>query len=249
LQRLILGQAGAVTRPLPLGRAIPILSRHAAGALALAALIVAYGNIVSLRPDAWREDYGWAFIAGSLTFVALLLVWLVRSSGASLADVGFTRANAGRSALVGAALAVAIILPVVIYFAFPIGVEGGIGYQDMEQKTWGGFLLWAGVKEPLGTAFFEEALFRGVLLAKMTQAWGARWALGASSLTFALWHLVISYRTIQDTNASEPRCWPRWPSSPPFLASSSAACSWACFASAPATWPAASPSTGSRSSP
>ena len=204
MQRLLLGQAGAVTRPLALGQAIPILSRHAVGALALAALIIAYGNIVSLRPDAWREDYGWAFIAGSLTFVALLLVWLTRSSGISLADIGFTRANAGRSALVGAGLAAAIILPVVIYLAFPIGVEGGIGYQDMEQKTWDGFLLWAGVKEPLGTAFFEEALFRGVLLAKMTLAWGARWALGASALTFALWHLVVSYRTIQDTNAAEP---------------------------------------------
>jgi membrane protease YdiL (CAAX protease family) len=204
LQRLLSGQAAAVTRPFPLGRAAPTLSRDAAGALALAALIVAYGNTVSLRPDGWREDYGWAFIAGSVTFVALLLVWLVRSSGVSLADVGLTWNNAGRSALVGAGLASAIILPVVAYFAFPIGVEDGIEYQDMEEKTWGGFLLWAGVKEPLGTAFFEEALFRGVLLAKMTLAWGARWALGASSLTFALWHLVISYRTIQDTNASEP---------------------------------------------
>ena len=206
MQRLIPGGASVATRPFPLARPVPGLSRHAAAALALAALIIAYGNVVSLRPDAWREDYGWALFAGSLAFVALLLAWLVlrRVGGLSLKDVGLTRTNAGRSALVGAALAAAIILPVVVYFAFPIGVEGGIGYQDMEQKTWGGFLLWAGVKEPLGTAFFEEALFRGVLLAKMTQAWGARWALGASSLTFALWHLVISYRTIQDTNAAEP---------------------------------------------
>ena len=198
------GQSSAIARPFFLARTVPKLGHDAVGSLVLASLIITYGNVVSLRPDAWREDFGWAFIAGSLTFVGLLLVWLVRSSGVSLADIGFTRANAGHSALVGAGLASAIMLPVVIYFAFPIGVEGGIDYQDMEGKTWGGFLLWAGVKEPLGTAFFEEALFRGVLLAKMTLAWGARWALGASSLTFALWHLVISYRTVQDTNAAEP---------------------------------------------
>jgi membrane protease YdiL (CAAX protease family) len=202
LQRLLSGEATA--RPSPLARALPILSRDAAGALALAGLVIVYGNIVSLRPDGWREDYGWAFIAGSLTFLAVLTVWLVRSNGLSLADVGLTRANAGRSALAGAGLAAAIILPVVIYFTFPIGLEDGIDYQDMEEQTWGGFLLWAAVKEPLGTAFFEEALFRGVLLAKMTLAWGARRALLASSLTFALWHLVISYRTIQDTSVAEP---------------------------------------------
>jgi membrane protease YdiL (CAAX protease family) len=204
LQRLSFSRADAVTRPFSLGRAITTLNRDAVGALALAALIIAYGNVVSLRPDAWREDYGWAFIAGSLAFVALLLAWLARSSGVSLADIGLTRANTGRSAIVGAGLATAITLPVVIYFTFPFGVEGGIDYEDVEEKTWGGFLLWAGVKEPLGTAFFEEALFRGALLAKMTLAWGARWALVASSLTFALWHLIISYRTIQDTNAAEP---------------------------------------------
>lgn len=203
MQRLLPGGAGVTAKSTVTAQAVPTLSRDAVGALALAILIIAYGNIVSLRPDGWREDYGWAFIAGSLTFVAVLLAWLVRG-GLSLADVGLTRANAGRSALAGAALAAAIMLPVIIYFAFPIGLEGGIDYQDMEEKTWGGFLLWAGVKEPLGTAFFEEALFRGVLLAKMTLAWGARWALGGSSLTFALWHLIISYRTIQDTNAAEP---------------------------------------------
>lgn len=204
MQRLLLGGATAAARPSVLAQALPTLGRDAGGALALAALIIAYGNIVSLRPDAVRQDYGWAFIVGSLTFLALLLVWLVRSSGLSLAAVGLTWTNAGRSALVGAGLATVIILPVVLYFAFPIGLDGGIGHQDIEDKTWGGFLLWAGLKEPLGTAFFEETLFRGVLLAKMTLAWGARWALGGSSLTFALWHLVISYRTIQDTNAAEP---------------------------------------------
>jgi membrane protease YdiL (CAAX protease family) len=204
LQRLLSRETGALARPAALMRLVPTVGCDAVGALGLAGLVIAYGNIVSLRPDAWREDYGWAFIAGSLTLVMLLVVWLLRSSGLPLRDIGLTWVNAGRSALVGAGFAAVIILPVVIYFAFPTGLGGRIDYQDMEEKTWGGFLLWAGVKEPLGTAFFEEALFRGVLLAKMTLAWGARWALGCSSLTFALWHVVISYRTIQDTSVAEP---------------------------------------------
>ena len=61
MQRLLSGETRAVARPFPLARAVPTLSRDAAGALALAALIIAYGNIVSLRPDGWREYYGWAW--------------------------------------------------------------------------------------------------------------------------------------------------------------------------------------------
>ncbi len=173
-------------------------------AVALALLIIAYGNLVSLPPDGVRTGFDWAFILGSLTFLALLILWAVRIEGMPLPTLGITSANAGRSALVGAALGAVVILPVVLYFVFPLGLEDGIGYENLEEETWGGFLLWALVSQPLGTAFFEEALFRGVLLAKMTVAWGQRQALVASSLTFALWHLVINFRTIQNTEVASP---------------------------------------------
>lgn len=173
-------------------------------AVALALLIVAYGNLVSLPPDGVRTGFDWAFILSGLAFLGLLVLWAVRIEGMPLPTLGITSANAGRSALVGAALGAVIILPVVLYFLFPLGLEDGIGYEDVEDQTWGGFLLWAFVNQPVGTAFFEEVLFRGVLLAKMTVAWGQRQALVASSLTFALWHLVINFRTIQDTDVASP---------------------------------------------
>jgi len=191
-------------RPPIRASALPVIGRETAIAMALALLIIAYGNLVSLPPDGVRTGFDWAFILGSLTFLALLILWAVRIEGMPLPTLGITSANAGRSALVGAALGAVVILPVVLYFVFPLGLEDGIGYEDLEEETWGGFLLWALVKQPLGTAFFEEALFRGVLLAKMTVAWGQRQALVASSLTFALWHLVINFRTIQNTEVASP---------------------------------------------
>jgi len=101
-------------------------------------------------------------------------------------------------------LGAVVILPVVLYFIFPLGLSNGIDPEEAKEETWGGFLAWALVHQPLGTAFFEEVLFRGVLLAKMTVAWGQRQALVASSLTFALWHLVINFRTIQGTEVASP---------------------------------------------
>jgi membrane protease YdiL (CAAX protease family) len=191
-------------RPPVLARALPVIRRETAVAVVLALFIIAYGNLLSLRPDDIRTAFDWAFILGGLTLLGLLILWAVRLEGMSLPSMGITSANAGRSALVGAALGAVVILPVVLYFIFPLGLQDGIGYEDLEEETWGGFLLWALVNQPVGTAFFEEVLFRGVLLAKMTIAWGQRQALVASSLTFALWHLVINFRTIQDTEVASP---------------------------------------------
>jgi membrane protease YdiL (CAAX protease family) len=181
-----------------------MIRRDTAIAVALALLIIAYGNLVSLPPDGVRTGFDWAFISGSLAFLALLVLWAVRIEGMSLPTLGITSANAGRSALVGAALGAVVILPGVLYFIFPLGLSNGIDPEEAKEETWGGFLAWALVHQPLGTAFFEEVLFRGVLLAKMTVAWGQRQALVASSLTFALWHLVINFRTIQGTEVASP---------------------------------------------
>jgi membrane protease YdiL (CAAX protease family) len=187
-----------------LARPIPVIGRNAAIAVALALLIIAYGNLISLPPDGVRTDFDWALTPGSLVVLGLLVLWAVRIEGMPLPTLGITSANAGRSALVGAILGAVVILPVVLYFVFPLGLADGIDPEEAREETWGGFLAWALVHQPLGTAFFEEVLFRGVLLAKMTVAWGQRQALVASSLTFALWHLVINFRTIQGTEVASP---------------------------------------------
>jgi membrane protease YdiL (CAAX protease family) len=197
-------EARARVRTPVLTRALPAIGRETAVAVALALLIIAYGNILSLRPQDIGTALDWALTLASLTFLALLVLWAVRMEGMPLLTLGITPANAGRSALMGAALGVVIIVPVVLYFIFPLGLEDGIGHEHAEEQTWGGFLLWALASQPVGTAFFEEVLFRGVLLAKMTIAWGQRQALVASSLTFALWHLVINFRTIQDSDVASP---------------------------------------------
>jgi membrane protease YdiL (CAAX protease family) len=197
-------EASGAVRASGQARVLPLVRRETALALALALLIIAYGNLVSLRPDDIGLALDWVLILGSLTFLGLLIVWAFRFEGMPLRALGITSANAGRSALVGAALGAVVILPVVLYFIFPLGLGDGISHEDMEEETWGGFLHWALANQPIGTSLFEEVLFRGVLLATMTVAWGQRQALLASSLTFALWHLVINFRTIHGTEVASP---------------------------------------------
>lgn len=180
------------------------LARPLAPALAFALLLVLYGNGVSALPQGLRQDYDWALILVNLALMLLALLWAWGREKLSLADIGFVRRQAVRGALIGLALAAAVISPVVLYFLFPFGVrEGAIDYERAQELSLGGFLLWALVKQPIGTSLFEETVFRGILQALMIRAQGVVRGILATAGTFALWHLVINFRTIQETNVGE----------------------------------------------
>jgi len=55
-------EASTGARPPVLAGAVPIIGRETVVAVALALLIIVYGNLVSLRPDDIRAGFGWAFM-------------------------------------------------------------------------------------------------------------------------------------------------------------------------------------------
>jgi len=55
------------------------------------------------------------------------------------------------------------------------------------------------VRIPIGTAFYEEMLFRGVLFGMFARKWAPLWAGLASSALFGLWHILPTIDTL-DTN-------------------------------------------------
>lgn len=52
------------------------------------------------------------------------------------------------------------------------------------------------VRIPVGTALFEELVFRGLLLAWFEQSWGRRMAVNRSSALFGAWHVLPSVATV-----------------------------------------------------
>jgi uncharacterized protein len=50
------------------------------------------------------------------------------------------------------------------------------------------------IRIPIGTALFEETMFRGLLYALWQQVSGWRWAALWTSVAFALWHVVVEMR-------------------------------------------------------
>ena len=64
-------EADAAVRPPILARALPTVGRETAVAVALALLIIAYGNLLSLRPEDIGTALDWALTLGGL-FLGLL---------------------------------------------------------------------------------------------------------------------------------------------------------------------------------
>jgi len=59
-------EARAAVRPPVLARALPAVGRETAVAVALALLIIAYGNLLSLRPQDIGTALDWALTLGTL---------------------------------------------------------------------------------------------------------------------------------------------------------------------------------------
>src|SRR3990172_7447615 len=131
---------------------------------AFAAVLVAYNNLLFALPGELAFPPDWLFYPRALLLPLAAVIWAMRCQGLSPSDLGLTTRNLRVSAVVGLAAAVAITVPAVLYFLFPIGVSGGaIDYENFANDSVGEFAFWAAVRYPVHAAVFEEVLFRGVL--------------------------------------------------------------------------------------
>jgi uncharacterized protein len=128
-----------------------------------------------------------------------VLVEVHRRRGWRWADLGLDPATFRRglrwggaaAAVVGAGLAVALAVPALRPLLDDQRMAG-VGFADLLYRTM--------VRIPLGTAFFEELAFRGVLFSVWAARHGTRAAVLGSSAVFGLWHIVptLELMTVND---------------------------------------------------
>lgn len=149
---------------------------------AVVAIAVAWNLIGNLfLPSAW-------YVPANLA-VAALTVGAARSAGLSWSQLGLARADVGRGlrygliamAAVGAAIAIGLLIePIRGYFE-----DDGVA-ADSPFDNW--FIPI--VRIPLGTAVYEEVLFRAVLLALIAAMTSRRMSVAVTSVLFGLWHIT-----------------------------------------------------------
>ena len=158
----------------------------------LAAIIglVLYANVVVnvLLDPPW-------YVPFNLTLLAVVLL-IARRAGTPWVAMGMRADRLQRGALVGIVIGSAIIVAIAFAVVLPAARDA---FQD-ERIVEGSVslsLYHALFRVPLGTALYEEVLFRGVIFGmlarKMTVFSAAVW----SSLLFGLWHVLPTLDAIQ----------------------------------------------------
>jgi uncharacterized protein len=138
------------------------------------------------------------YVTRNLLLGVLVLV-LARRAGASWGVLGFdgdvVRSGARWGGLAVAVVVVAVVVGTVLADHLP-GV--GVLLADERADLTGPLLAWHTLwRIPVGTALFEEVVFRGALLGLLLQVTSPTRAVVASSLVFGLWHVAPTIVTLR----------------------------------------------------
>jgi membrane protease YdiL (CAAX protease family) len=166
--------------------------------VAFALLLLLYNNLIFGLPGDLSFPRDPVFYPRALLIPLLAVVWAVRAQGLGLEQLGVTTRNLWRSAAWGLAAAIAVTVPAVLFFLFPLGM-GEIDYTAFANDSVGEFTFWSAVRYPLSAALFEEVLFRGVLLALALRTFRRTPAIAFTAVVFAGWHICVNYVTMSDS--------------------------------------------------
>jgi membrane protease YdiL (CAAX protease family) len=132
----------------------------------------------------------------SVSLLAVVLLLIAWSTGATRADLGLALADV-RSGLLYGAGAFGIVL-LVLLVAAAVPETNGFLHDSRAQITSGRLEYELGVSIVLLTAIPEELAFRGVLLGSALDLWGPWRASLVTSALFGLWHITPTLHTMRD---------------------------------------------------
>ena len=145
--------------------------------------IVIYANVIV--NEVLSPPFYVPFNLGVLTVVVLI----ARRAGTTWTAMGLRADRAGRGLRVGAILGFAVVGAIVV--ATASGVAGELVEDDRIVEGSFGLALYHGLfRIPLGTALYEEVLFRGVVFGMLVRRYTPLTAALWSALLFGVWHVL-----------------------------------------------------------
>ena len=141
-----------------------------------------YANVIAnevLTPP-WYVPFN----LGVLAFAVLM----ARTVGTTWTSMGMRPDRARRGLVVGGLIALAIVIGYAVLIAVP-STSGAFEDERIVDGSIGLSLYHAFIRIPLGTALYEEILFRGVLFGMLARRFTPLASAVWSSLAFGLWHV------------------------------------------------------------
>jgi membrane protease YdiL (CAAX protease family) len=158
---------------------------HDAHVLHLVAILAIgiYANIIAneVLSPAW-------YIPFNLALLAVTLI-IARRAGTTWTSMGLRRDRAARGLKVGIVIVAAIVIGMAIALTVPAFNDVFRDERFIESSI-GLLLFHALIRIPLGTALYEEVLFRGVIFGMLVRRYSPITAAVWSSVLFGLWHVL-----------------------------------------------------------
>lgn len=169
-------------------------------ALALSALLLVYANGLAWLAGPRQAEPNLLTATGNLLTVPLLLAAVSLAYRGRWQALGLGRQRLGRTLGLGMAVGAAMALPAVAAFAVPPFMDEPLRWQVAAEMSAQDAAFRLLLHLTIGTALFEELLFRGVLWDLFVRARGTAVAWLATSAVFALWHVVLTVQSVSQTN-------------------------------------------------
>ncbi|MBW3604402.1 MAG: CPBP family intramembrane metalloprotease [Actinobacteria bacterium] len=170
---------------------------------AIAVALLAYSLLTNLR----ESRQGWYTVRNLGVGVGLVVG--ARRRGVSWVELGLGPSSAARALRLGlraaAATAAAVTIGAAVAARRPSGrrlLADRRATLDRRDLVWQTL-----VRVPVGTAAFEEVVFRGVLLGLAADRSGRRTGLLASSVAFGLWHIGPTLAALRANGVTTGRAW------------------------------------------
>jgi membrane protease YdiL (CAAX protease family) len=153
----------------------------------LVIFLAAYNNLVNLLPAPLHSQ-----IYIGLNLGVLLVIWIIGQRYLNLkpVEIGLTKKNLGTTLIVG--LGLTFIVIVTFLFLLWLLPAVGLGVKGPRMVHGSPALLWLRIffRIPLGTALFEEMLFRGIFFGYLIRSLSKVKTAIVTSIFFAAWHIT-----------------------------------------------------------
>jgi hypothetical protein len=132
----------------------------------------------------------------NLAVLGLVWLWSRKYLKLTASDIGWTKQNLGKSVLTGLGLSAMVVLPFVILLCLLPALGFDVKTPRLEAVARDIFWWRIFVRIPIGTAFFEEMLFRGIFYGYLMKKMSQRKTILITSLFFAFWHIIPAYEVV-----------------------------------------------------
>jgi membrane protease YdiL (CAAX protease family) len=152
--------------------------------------VALYGNVIAneVLAPAWYVPFNLGILVVTL--------FIARRAGTTWTSMGLRSDRFRRGLRVGLVVVTGVVVVAAILLALPIAREVARDERIVERSIWLS-MYHAFVRIPLGTALYEEVLFRGVIFGMLVRRYSPLVSAVWSSLLFGLWHLLPAFDVLE----------------------------------------------------